>query len=366
MKFEKNFGNHEANFQMSSAKFPVSNYKPAESLNVNQKRLFMNSSQAQKNDIMLSNILYPDCIVQNFQTKKAQLAPTSASLPSVIASLSTHGSLELSSYAFDNEINEPNLQKLVELVDIRKKSYDLDSTYAKYEKLQEILKELTFCNFDWCPEIIDGTRFIAAVTKSHELIIYSMNSECQVAVEHHEKLEIVASDLKWFTLNKTHFIFVGTSKGNLTRLSIKFDKGKIAEMKTHDELKGKLQIPISSIQVAAVQGSVSFICTKAHSLEIFVHNTKGSKTFTQYVGYNITGIARCSEKKAEYLITTLNNKVYFLALTDCGTKIDCLKKVDNVSNSEVQQSLYAAYGIAASKNKALIFVALYPQKVSLI
>lgn len=85
---------------------------------------------------------------------------------------------------------------------------------------------------------------------------------------------------------------------------------------------------------------------------------------TQYIGMSVTGIARIG--KLEYLVTSLNNKVFYLKLSILGRSFRVQEKqiVDNTSTSELHTYINGAYGIAASKNSALIFIAMYPQTVS--
>lgn len=368
MKFEKNPGNHH-HLQFISSKFPCPSYSVAETLNINQKRVFSSSSHLEINDVMLSPLMFPNCIPKNYQVTKCLLAPYSTNhkkFQPIVACLSSHGSLELSRYHHDKDTNETSLHPIVELCEIRKKSFSLPSSYVKFGKLQEILNELTFNNFDWCPEIIYSKRLIAAATKSKEIIFYSIDSEDEVLMLHSIKLEIVISSMKWIIINHIHTLLIANSKGSLTRFTIQIsDDARSLKLVKLDEIEGKLKIAVSFIQVDSNVDSLVLISTKAHSMEITLIKNKSISSITKYVGLSITGIVNIGHSKLEYLIVTGNNKIFYMSLsTDTvDIKIDQFKKVEHSFSSGIKASKFGAHGIATSKNKVLIFIALYPQVV---
>ena len=374
MRFEKNLGNHSLKLQLSSYKVKCSPYMPVESLKVDERKLYNSSNIFEKNDMMLSQEYFPRCVFKTYNVVKSQLSPYSNEdnvLP-VLASLSSHGSLDFSSLNYDNDRNDLIVEEIAELCEIRKKSFSLASSYTKFGKLKEILNELTFSNFDWCPEIIDSTRFLAAVTKSNEIIIYSLDldSEKAIVLQKFDKFEDVISELKWVIVaNQNHFLFVANAKGDITRYSIDItEDGKVNKLEKLELTKGKLKIPVSNIQAELVDDSVFILCTKAHSLEIILFSSNNIvKSITKYIGMSVTGLTSISNSKPEYLITTLNNKIFYMKLstTKGDLKIVQYLKVDNSVNPDIQPSKYSAYGITASKNKVLIFIALYPRIVSL-
>ena len=87
LKLGREMGNLDSKIHLTTAKFPVSTYEPAESLKVDQMTVFKNSSHAQKCDIALTSSIFPDCVLKNTQVKKAQLAPENRGYPPLIASL---------------------------------------------------------------------------------------------------------------------------------------------------------------------------------------------------------------------------------------------------------------------------------------
>lgn len=370
MKFEKNLGNHQTKFHLSSYKFKCSSYEAVESLKVDQKRLYNSSSILEKNDIMLRQDFFPNCVSKVYQVVKSQLSPSSNedNITPVLASLSSHGSLELSILTYNKNELDLTMENIVELCDIRKQSFSLGSSYVKFKKLQEILNEITFRNFDWCPEIIDSTRFLAAVTKTNEIIVYSLDSENQVAVQKFEKSVETISELKWVVLNQNHFLFIANARGDLTRFSIEItEDGKVNSLVKLDDTKGKLNLAVSNIQAEVVDDAILILCAKAHSLEIFLFGNHSTKSITKYIGMSITGLASISNTKPEYLVTTLNNKIFYMQLSTENEDLKLVQylRVDNSLNPEIHLSKYATYGIAASRNKVLVFIALYPKTVSI-
>lgn len=369
MKFERTLGSDRSKLNLISKKFECSDYEVVESLKKNDKRLFNSSNNSEKNDIMLSPIFYPNCVLQNRQIVKCQLSPSSSQnkMAPLVARLSSHGSLNISTYSHDNETNETSLEDVTELCEVRKISFSL-GTFLKFSKLKEIVNDLTFDNFDWCPEIINCKRLIASVTKTNEIIIYSINNNGEVLVQQSEKFEKV-SELKWVFFKKQHFLFLGSTSGDLTRFSIKVTaEGDVTAFLKIDDLKAKLRIPVFNIQADCCKESIVIICAKAHSLEIHLITESTIMSITQHVGLNITGLVRISNSKLEYLITTLYNKVHLIELSIEGNNLKIVRfvDVDNSINSDIQTSKYACYGITASKNKVLVFLAMYPKTVSSI
>lgn len=368
MKFEKNLANHQTKFHISSFKFKCSVYQAVESLNVDEKKLFNSCSHSEKNDLMLRQDIFPHCVMKSYQVVKNQLSPycKEGNDGPVLASLSSQGSLELSSLVYNKDNHNLVSDKITELCDIRKESFSLE-TFKRYKKLVQVLNEITFRNFDWCPKIIESVRFLAAVTKSNEILIYSLDATNQVALQKSEKFGKPISEVKWIIIKRRHFLFVANSEGGLTRYSIEVSKdGKISKLEKLDETNGELNIAISNIQAEIVDDSALIVCSKAHSLEIFYFGKNGVKSLTEYIGLSVTGVTSISNSKPDYLVTTLNNKIFYLQLlvSDNDLKIIQCAKVDNSVNPDFQPSKYAAYGITASKNKVLVFIALYPRTVS--
>lgn len=366
MKLDKVIGDQDSKFRMSSTKFKGSTYDVASTLKVNQKRIFNNSKQQEKIDIMLSPQLFPNCVLKSHQPMKCLLSPCSSTCKTpIIASLSSHGSLQLSMHVHDPSSNEVSLGMIAELSEIRKNSFSLDN-FMKLSKLQEIMDELIFSNFDWCPVLHGTFRFIAAVAHTNEIIIYSISPENEVAVQKNWKFDEIVSELKWVVANDRHYLFIASSVGSLTRLSIELgEDGKVESFEKVDEIKGKLKIHISNIQSYCSDDSIVLLSAKSHSLEIFLVTSNDSKSITKYVGMSITGVTSVSNTSPEYLITTLKNKMYYLKFNS-DLIIEDYQQVDNTTFMGLQRSKYSAYGIAASKNKVLIYTALYPQMVRLL
>lgn len=366
MKFERNLWNHQTKFCLSSVKFPCANYNVVETLKINDKKIFNMASHSQKNDIMLNSHLNPCCVLKNIQVVKSLLSPSRISQTPLLASLSSYGSIEISKISYDHDNSQNSREVLAELCEIRKSQFSLGNTYMKLEKLQEIFKDLTFRNFDWCPEFIGSLRFIAAVTKNNELVIFSISHEGEVLIQHDMKFDIVISSLKWFVHKEKHFLIIATSKGDLARYAIELNDVKIESLKIKDEMKGKLKIHTSHIEVDSYNDSIVVICVKAHSLELLLIIGDQVSSITKYIGLSVTGITRSSLTHAHYLVTSMCNNTFFmdLAITDNELKIASYENVDNSISPEIIHSKYSAYGITTSKNKVLVFIALYPRIVS--
>lgn len=366
LKFEKTFGNHQSKFRLSSAKFPCSDFNILETLKVDGKKVFQNSNHSQKNDIMLDTHLNPHCVPNNFHVVKSLLSPSNIKQTPILASLSSHGSLELTEISYDEDNQENSREFIAELCETRKTQFSLGSTYVKLEKLQEIFKELSFRNFDWCPDFIASSRLIAAVTKNNELVIFSINEGREVSIEKDKKFEFVVSSLKWFLFKGKHFLVVGGSEGDFVRYEMKFSEGKIDSLEETEKVEGKLRIPFSNIEVDCYGDSILVIGAKAHSLEFFLITGSHVSSVAKYVGLSVTGIARSSLNHPHYLVTSMCNKVYFvdLAIASEELKISRFENIEYLENPEIIPSMYSAYGIATSKSKVLTFIALYPRVVS--
>lgn len=361
-KFEKHLGNHESKLQLSSTKYKCSQYDVSSTLKLNEKRILSTSTHQEINDIMLNPMLMAGCSAKNFQIIKCHLSPSHKNQEPLLASLSSFGSIEISKFHYDRYTSQTKFESLAELCETRKASFSLSSSYVKLNKLKEIIDELTFTNFDWCP-IINETNFhIATITTTNELILYSINLDGNVSLQCSEKLEGTACELKWIVTPDGHFLFVANTKGQLVRYLIEMaDEQKFSALMKVDEIEGILKIPVSNIYAEQVVSSTLLICTKAHSLEIFLIKKSSAKSLTKYVGLCVTGMVSVSNLTTEFLVQTMNNKIFFMKLSIVKNEI----KIDTFEKIETKFDIkYAAYGITASKNKSLVFVSSYPQAVS--
>jgi hypothetical protein len=368
LMYGRSLGNHNSKINLSATKHPCSSYQPADGLNVNQKRIYNSSSHQQKNDLMLNPSLFPNCILSHNILLKALLSavPSDNSLPPILGCLSSSGSLELSRYVFNFDSFESSTEKIAEVCDIRKQSYDM-GTYAKLEKLQEIINEVSFETFDWCPEVVGSSRLLAALSKSNEIVIYSISSENEVLVEKCLKLDVVTCEIKWVVMRDKHFLLTCHKNKKIARYAITISTdSKVTSLDKVDELESKLNIPPSYIEARCFGDNIVILCSKSHSVEVVNFNESGIQSITKHVGLSITGITSISENTPEYLISTLNNEIFFLKLATEKLKVEEFYKVDNTQNPDIQPSKFGAYGISASKNKVLIFVSLFPQVVRIL
>lgn len=353
MSLENKPGYHDNKFLISSRQFENSNYNVVETLKVNEKQVFKSMNHQQKNDAMLSSVLFPSCVPKNPTLIKCQVSPNTRLFAPITASLSSLGSLQLSKYHHDDDTNETALQSIAELCEIRKTSFSLD-TFVKFEKLKKVLDELMFYDFDWCPVIVESKRLIAALTRSREIIFYAINTDNVVTALHNEKLDEPVNVIKWIVHNDKHFLFTAGAKGILTQYSIEIDSScGIHEVLKVNEMQGKLKVPISSIESTSIGECLVLVTSKSHSVEIFCE----SMSLTEYVGLNITGVTAMSNDN--FLITTLDNEVHYLEVTKTS-EVFKISRFERVEMSE-NMGKFGAYGIAASKNKALVYIALYPQ-----
>jgi hypothetical protein len=344
---------HQTKLQLSSKTFENSTYNVIEKLKVNDKQIFKSMDNRQRNDAMLSCFLFPNCLVQNPGLKKSKISPSSLQLPPIVADLSSQCSIRLSLHILDHETNEFDLETIAELCEIRRSSQKLDNL-VKYDKLQKAADELMFCDFSWCPEVIGSDRFIACLTLSRTVVFFSISGGNEVTQVHSEMLDKTVNLIKWTRHGKDQFLFVNGEKGGLVRHSIVMQKGKVTGLTKIEERQGQLKIPITELESWSEDSSI-VIAVKSHSLEIFSR----SKSFVQYIGLSVTGITSVSCSSPEFLITTLDNEVHHLRLSDDGGSLLSFSRV-SVLNSQMNQDKFRAHGIAASKNKVLIYMALYP------
>lgn len=341
-----------------------STYNVVETLKVNEKQVFKAMSHHEKMDSMLNPVVFPNCVPTNPMLIKSHVSPSLRLLPPIIATLSSLGSLQLSKYHHDRETNETALKSIAELCEVRKASFSL-VTYVKMTKLLEIVKELSFYNFEWCPEIIDSKRLLAAFTQSQEIIFYAINSDNKVSLLHSKKLDKSVNTMKWIVHDDNHFLYVAGAKGHLTRFSIELGRtGGVEKLIEVSDFTGKLKVPISNIEYASDGKNLILVASKSHSVEIICN----SDSITKYVGMNITGMTLASSANCTspaFLITTLDNKVFYLEVTKSeeGLKISKFDSVD-ILNSSLQPEKFGAYGITTSKNKVLFYVALYPKSAT--
>lgn len=363
MRLENQPGYHVNKFQISSRQFENSTYNVVETLKVNEKQIFKSLNNSERNDAMLSNVLFPSCIPKNPTLIKCHISPNTQLLTPITASLSSLGSLQLSKYHHDIETNETSLQSIVEFCEIRKTSFSL-GTYVKYNKLREIVEELMFYDFEWCPAIIDSKRFLVAMTRSREIIFYSISTDNVVLTLYSKKLDKLVNTIKWIVHGERHFLFSAGAKGLLTKYSIEInDAGVIEDLVKVSEMEGKLRIPISSIESVSSDEFLILVASKSHSVEIFCD----SMSLTKYVGMNITGVATMGSSPSAFLISTIDNEIFYLEVTkndDEELTISKFEKVEITTNSTIQPEKFGAYGIAASKNNALVYIALYPQTIT--
>ena len=355
---------HHSKFQLRSETIPCSSYNVVKDLKVNQNNIFNKSSHKNKNDIMLNTNLFPDCLPSSQQVMKSQLSPYSVNLPVIIASMSSYGSIQLINYKLgEEEVIESNSHSIIaELCEIRKSEFSLGS-YVKLEKLQEIVKELTFYNFDWCPEIVSDRRLIAAMTVSREIIFYEINRTNEVKSQLSYKLDNKSvNTLRWIVHGGRNFLVVADRKGDLSRFSLEVINGEVKSVKEIDKLEGKLKIPMQDIQIDSVGDSLLLLCTKSHSLEIFLLQSSGNyKSISKYIGLSVTGITKISKDSLNYLMTTLNNEIFYMELAVHCVDVVKIQRFEKVENSDMNPEKFNAYGITTSKNKVMTFVALHPR-----
>ena len=358
MKIDHQPEYHQSKFQLSSRTFENSSYNVVETLKVNEKQLFKSMDHQQKNDAMLSGYLFPNCLSKNPSILKCHISASSRLLPPIIASLSSTGSLQISKFHHDRDSNESILQNICELCESRKSSHNL-GTFLKLDKLQTTIDELMFYNFSWCPEIVGSKRLLAALTRSRDVVFYSFSSENEVNVLYTKKLDNSVNLVKWVKHRGDNFLFVDGVKGALIQYSITLsDDGSITDLQKVNEMIGQLKIPISHVEESSVDEALIIVAAKSHSIEVF----STSSSITKYVGVSVTGITSISNIKSTFLITTLDNEISFMEVTKNGENltISTFTRV-TILNSQIPQEKFRSYGIAASKNKVLVYTALYPE-----
>lgn len=336
-------------------------------LEINKNKVFTDCNLNEKNFIMLNSNYFPDCALKNTHYIKCLLGPSSKKwMAQIVACLTSAGIIELFTYNADTYELE---QMDVNLSEMRKKSINMQKEIVKFETFYNAFNDIAYNTFEWCPLEFDDFKILIAVTKSDNVIFYSVQKN-DTAQEICVQIEDASKNLiKWMHLKDEHFLLVGTIKGNLRRYKIDLqNNGKINGICLMDEIRGKSKIPIGNITVDYNEDSKIVLCTKTHTLEVFHFKENEAKlVLTKYIDLTITGLEICD--KLEYLITTLNSKVYHVKLiNDTINNEVTLSSFDKIEfvNSDDEQfaSKHAFYGIASSKNKVLAYISCYPLTVS--
>lgn len=367
-KFESTPINHQNKFQMTSTIKECSKKLAYDCLQVDEEKIMEGASHQEKCEIMMNPFLLPHCTLKNIYYLKCLVSPSTSNLGPIIACLTTHGALELLQLKSDDN-GVAHLEALADLCEIRAASMDISKKITKLNYLQEKIHEVTIDNFEWCPKIINNTyRFIVVSTKKSQLLFYCIRnvkeSETEIVLRHAEDLnEISISQLKWVSTKQNHYLFVSTTNGDLVRFRVILEwDGKWKEIQKLDMIQGSLDISISNITHESVGESMLLVCAKEHSIEAFHIDGTKVRRIKKYIGLSITGVTSCGPY--EFLIATLNTKIFNVKFSTAidELKIDYCNKIEFSSN-DVSPSKYATYGITASHNRVLFFLALHPRAV---
>ncbi|CRL00281.1 CLUMA_CG013555, isoform A [Clunio marinus] len=313
---------------------------------------------------MLSSDLFPHCIQYHAQVFKCLLSPYNRfdenNKEPVIASLNSHGSLELLNLKYDEDSKKYILASSEELCKLRMDSLTLNNEIKSLNGLNEVVRDFTFTYFDWCPEIMNGTRFLAALDKNSNINLFNIQNG-KVNFLFDVKMNARITYIKWIIVKTQHYLITSCSKGGLIISTVEIENDKILKCEVHRNIPGKLRISISNVQHVYSHEKFILLCIKAHSIEMFFLDDFEVTSITKYIGLSVTGI--CEIGNFEFLITTLDNKAFYMKINVENDKIIIEKylEVKQTSNSEVHSSSFGIYGLAASNNKVLFFTALYPR-----
>lgn len=367
-KFERRAGNQESVMHISNESFDCNSFNILKTLDINELQVFQSASHHEKNNIMLSPDLFPKCIQSTPHLKRVRMSPYAYNSSPVLANLSTNGSLELSKHIFDVEDNKSKFECVQQLTELRKCEDKIEEPIRKLPKLIETFNKLSFLTFDWCPDFIqEGKLLIAALSKSREVFFYSVQNQQIVIKNFTYQLDSSVLIIKLITLVKAklkiHYMLTGDKHGNFIFYQIELDNHhKVVGIKKVADILGDLRIPASEIVHEVIDNKILVIACKAHSIEAFLIIDNKVKSIKEYIGLSVTGIAKVSDSKPTYLISTLNNKIHYIEfnVSSNDLKLQSHQIVEYDSNDFPIKS-YSAYGLSASRNKNFIFIALHPQ-----
>lgn len=364
-RLKKDYYNRESKIQLTSIKTE----KPTQfiQLPVNQKKVFDNADWNEKNQLMLNAYLLPDCTLKNTHYVKSRLTGEDSLDDSFLAALTTAGIIEVYRYNLGNH----QLFKLpIYLSELQKEGLSRKEI-TKYETLMTAYKKVSFNNLEWCPLDFEDFKLLSAVTKSDEIIIYSIYEDRAVEQFKLKSEHASINEIKWTYSEKGgHNLYVGMENGNLKRFSLKvLNDGRVESNNDTEEIAGKIKVPPSNIYVDYFENDEIIICCKSHSLEI-VHMTELKlNVINKYIGVSITGFDNIGE--LEYIVTTLNSNIFYIKLTvNVNRELEIQKfqkfEITLPSEDEVQlsSSRMSYYGVATSRNKIFVYISSTPHHVS--
>lgn len=368
VKLKKDYYNRESKVQLTT----IRTEKPTDviQLPVSEKDIIWNADWHEKNQLMLNAFLLPNCTLKNTHYLKSRVIEDSGD-QFMLAALTNAGIIELYTY----NVRDHKLDKIpIDLNEIRKETECNKKIIKTYDALTEIYNKVAFSNIDWCPEKFDNFKLLATVTKSDEILIFSIQKEKATPQLKINFEGASNNEIKWTFSNKHgHNLFVGTDKGNLMRFPLTIQKdGKIkCANNEHEEIFGKLKISPSNIHVDYFSNDIIIFCCKSHSLEIIYKSGLKVNVISKHVGMSITGFTPIGHH--EYIMTTLNgNAVYMrLALSEKHPpeiqnyqKIEISLPSDDFNDNIQENSKLGYYGVATSKNNVFVYMSAYPRSVS--
>lgn len=362
-RLKKLYNNRESRMQFVD----VTTEKPTEviKLPVESKAVFDNADWNQKNLLMSDAYLLPDCTLKNTHYVKSRLTENSMTNNSMLAALTTAGMIELYRYSFGSH----QLMKLpFDLTELKMEELT-KKVIITYKVLVESYNRVAFTDFEWCPVDFDKFKLLLTVTKSDEIIIYSIQ-ETMAKTQHKQIIEGVSKNaIKWaFSKKNGHFLYVGTKEGNLRQFSLNILKdGKVKSFKETEEIKGKVKIPPSNICVDYSGDDTIVFCCKNHSLDIVHKHGAEINVTSKYIGLSITGFEKIDN--LEYFASTLNSSIFSIKLGLNSNQVLEIQQQEKIeillSSDEDVSSKMSFFGVAMSRNKVFAYISALPQHVSI-
>lgn len=362
LTFDNNENVTPTKLQLSNSQTTVSTEYPQ--LNVNKNKVYDSCDLNEKNYIMLNQYFLPDCTLKNVHYLKCEMSPFSERTGYSLACLTSSGMIELYDYNLDTselvkiDVNFSALRKST----LKKPAKDI----VKFDVLRTSFNEIAFANLEWCAVPFQDKKLLICVTKSDDIIFYQIQNNAVVELKSIKIEDAGRNKLKWMDWNDANYLLLSTDKGNLIMYSVDLkDDGTVHNIEKIITIEGKLKMPINYIAVDYHEDSTIILCCKGHTLEIFhMKDDKAVLVCSKYVDMTITGIKTCDN--LEYLISTLNSRVYYVNLDMLNDEIvlkSCSKMDFDIFNDLEIVSNNNYYGIATSKNNVLVYLSCYPQHV---
>lgn len=357
--------NHQNCMNVERAKVSVPTFIPTKQIQVDEQAVFDSANHLQKGELMMDQVLLPHCSVPHITSYRAGFSPHDSSNPILMTYISSFGALILY-----RKVND-EWEEVGNISEVRCTSSNLNfNKVNKFDKLKKSVRNLVFQEFDWCP-VIFGNEFRLLVTKlkSEEICIYAIkfndsmkkvHAEVKFKKENIEHLKNCC--LKWLFIDNRHYLVISDENGAILVYKIGINcEGCIESFEKISFVEGISKIPANNLTFEILEDEgFLVIATKTHSVEAFFYDCQGRylSSVLKYIGLCITGVQNF--QKMTYFFSTIDGKIYFLDFLLDNHTLSCGVGIELETGVHLER--YAFHGICASRNKAILYVVLYPQQ----